>query len=52
MLVAINSPGGKLSQDFLANYAIINLQDQIARVKKSPVFRPLVVSTPSRVGES
>src|ERR1700689_3088703 len=33
MLVAINSPGGKLSQDFLTNYAIINLQDQIARVK-------------------
>src|SRR6202161_1021984 len=32
MLVAINSPGGKLSQDFLTNYAIINLQDQIARV--------------------
>src|SRR6202451_1257132 len=33
MLVAINSPGGKLSQDFLTNYAVINLQDQIARVK-------------------
>src|ERR1700744_3069814 len=33
MLVAINSPGGKLSQDFLTNYAIINFQDQIARVK-------------------
>jgi HAE1 family hydrophobic/amphiphilic exporter-1 len=33
MLVAINSPGGKLSQDFLTNYAIINLQDQISRVK-------------------
>jgi len=33
MLVAINSPGGKLSQDFLTNYAIINLQDQITRVK-------------------
>ncbi|HEY1806202.1 MAG TPA: efflux RND transporter permease subunit [Terracidiphilus sp.] len=33
MLVAINSPGGKSSQDFLTNYAIINLQDQIARVK-------------------
>src|ERR1700721_842457 len=33
MLVAINSVGGKLSQDFLTNYAIINLQDQIARVK-------------------
>src|ERR1700685_4537032 len=33
MLVAINSPGGKLSQDFLTNFAIINLQDQLARVK-------------------
>src|SRR6201996_3698986 len=33
MLVAVNSKGGKLSQDFLTNYAIINLQDQIARVK-------------------
>ncbi|HLY43781.1 MAG TPA: multidrug efflux RND transporter permease subunit [Terracidiphilus sp.] len=33
MLVAVNSPDGSLSQDFLTNYAIINLQDQIARVK-------------------
>src|SRR5579863_10309146 len=33
MLVAINSPGGTLNQDFLTNFAIINLQDQIARVK-------------------
>src|ERR1700675_896878 len=33
MLVAINSPGGKLSQEFLTNYAIINLQDQLSRVK-------------------
>src|SRR6202789_1790265 len=33
MLVAINSPGGKLDQDFLTNYAIINLQDQLTRVK-------------------
>ena len=33
MLVAVNSPGGKLSHDFLTNYAIINLQDQLARVK-------------------
>jgi HAE1 family hydrophobic/amphiphilic exporter-1 len=32
MLVAVNSPGGKLNQDFLTNYAIINLQDQSARV--------------------
>src|SRR3984885_6135628 len=33
MLIAVNSPGVQLSQDFLTNYAIINLQDQIARVK-------------------
>ena len=33
MLVAVTSPGGKLSQDFLTNYAIINLQDQITRIK-------------------
>src|SRR6202142_1288262 len=33
MLIAISSPGGKLSQDFLTNYAIINLQDQLTRVK-------------------
>ena len=33
MLVAVNSPGGTLSQDFLTNYAIINLQDELARVK-------------------
>src|SRR5579859_7005556 len=33
MLVAINSPGGKLSADFLTNFAIINVQDQLARVK-------------------
>ncbi len=33
MLVAVNSTGGKLSQDFLTNFAIINLQDQLARVK-------------------
>ncbi|MGA8727892.1 MAG: efflux RND transporter permease subunit, partial [Terracidiphilus sp.] len=32
MLIAINSPGGKLSQDILTNYAVINLQDQLARV--------------------
>jgi HAE1 family hydrophobic/amphiphilic exporter-1 len=33
MLVAVNSPGGQFGQDFLTNYAIINLQDQITRVK-------------------
>src|ERR1700683_32921 len=32
MLVAINSPTGELSQDFLTNYAIIDLQDHLARV--------------------
>src|ERR1700716_2119941 len=32
MLIAINSPCGKLCQDFLTNYAVINIQDQIARV--------------------
>ena len=33
MLVALSSPGGKLSSEFLTNYAIINVQDQLARVK-------------------
>src|SRR6201994_1385050 len=33
MLISVNSPGGKLGQEFLTNYAIINLQDQLARVK-------------------
>lgn len=34
MLVAVHSsPGSNLTQDFLTNFAIINLQDQIARVK-------------------
>ena len=33
MLVALNSPGDRLGQDFLINYAIINIQDQLARVK-------------------
>jgi len=33
MLVALNSPDHSLSQDFLTNYAVINLQDQLARVK-------------------
>ncbi len=33
MLIAIDSPGNKLSQDFLTNYAVINLQDPITRVK-------------------
>ena len=31
MLIAINSPGGKLGQDFLTNYAVINLQTDRAR---------------------
>src|SRR5260370_37401896 len=33
MLIAINSPGGKLSQEFLTNYAIIHHQDQIDSVQ-------------------
>ncbi|MGC2480867.1 MAG: efflux RND transporter permease subunit, partial [Candidatus Sulfotelmatobacter sp.] len=33
MLIAISSPGGKLSNSFLTNFAVINLQDQLARVK-------------------
>ncbi len=33
MLVALNSPDGRLGQDFLINYGVINIQDQLARVK-------------------
>jgi len=33
MLVAVNSPGGQHNADFLTNFAIINVQDQLARVK-------------------
>ena len=33
MLVAINSPNGEHNADFLTNFAIINVQDQLARVK-------------------
>ncbi len=33
MLIAINSPDGALNQNFLTNFAVINLQDQLARVK-------------------
>ncbi len=33
MLVAVNSPGGQHDADFLTNFAIINVQDQLARVK-------------------
>jgi HAE1 family hydrophobic/amphiphilic exporter-1 len=32
MLVSVNSPGGTLNQNFLTNFAVINLQDQLARV--------------------
>jgi HAE1 family hydrophobic/amphiphilic exporter-1 len=32
MLVGLSSPGGKYGADFLTNYAIINLQDEITRV--------------------
>ena len=33
MLVAINSANGEHNADFLTNFAIINVQDQLARVK-------------------
>ncbi|HVJ07228.1 MAG TPA: multidrug efflux RND transporter permease subunit [Acidisarcina sp.] len=33
MLIGLSSPSGKYGADFLTNYAIINLQDEIARVK-------------------
>ncbi len=33
MLVSLNSPTGQYGADFLTNYGIINLQDEIARVK-------------------
>jgi HAE1 family hydrophobic/amphiphilic exporter-1 len=33
MIVALSSPNGKYGADFLTNYAIINLQDEITRVK-------------------
>jgi HAE1 family hydrophobic/amphiphilic exporter-1 len=33
MLVGLNAPGGQYSNEFLTNYAIINLQDQLTRVK-------------------
>jgi HAE1 family hydrophobic/amphiphilic exporter-1 len=33
MLVGLSSPEGRYGADFLTNYAIINLQDEISRVK-------------------
>ena len=33
MLVSVSSPSGKYGADFLTNYAIINLQDELTRVK-------------------
>ena len=33
MLVSVSSPNGKYGADFLTNYAIINLQDELTRVK-------------------
>jgi HAE1 family hydrophobic/amphiphilic exporter-1 len=33
MLVGLSSPDGRYGADFLTNYAIINLQDEISRVK-------------------
>ncbi len=32
MLIGLSSPGNKYSADFLTNYAIINLQDELTRV--------------------
>ncbi len=33
MIVSVSSPSGKYGPDFLTNYAIINLQDELTRVK-------------------
>ncbi|MEO6923056.1 MAG: efflux RND transporter permease subunit, partial [Bryocella sp.] len=33
MLVSVNSPGGQYDAQFLTNYAIINMQDALTRVK-------------------
>lgn len=33
MIVSVSSPTGKYGADFLTNYAIINLQDELTRVK-------------------
>ncbi|MEM9674867.1 MAG: efflux RND transporter permease subunit [Bacteroidota bacterium] len=33
MMVTLTSPSGEYDQDFLGNYAIINVQDQLARIK-------------------
>ncbi len=33
MVISLSSPHGMYSQDFLTNYAIINLKDELARVK-------------------
>ncbi len=33
MIVSVSSPNGKYGADFLTNYAIINLQDELTRVK-------------------
>ncbi|HVG27907.1 MAG TPA: multidrug efflux RND transporter permease subunit [Acidobacteriaceae bacterium] len=33
MLIGLSSPGGRYGADFLTNYAIINLQDELTRVK-------------------
>lgn len=32
MVIGLSSPGGKFGADFLTNYAIINLQDELTRV--------------------
>ena len=32
LFISLNAPGGKYGADFLTNYAVINLQDEIARL--------------------
>ncbi|MCB0771425.1 MAG: efflux RND transporter permease subunit, partial [Flavobacteriales bacterium] len=33
MLIALTSPDGRYDQEFLGNYALINIKDQLARIK-------------------
>jgi len=41
MLISLYSPSGIYDSKFLANYAYINLYDQLSRVPESAVFRCL-----------
>ena len=56
MLVAVNSPSGAFGQDFLTNYAIINLQDQInPRQRRQPragLRRPVRTPRLGRPGQA